>query len=414
MIQRPLEKLKTTRNPQVEKKTWKKTLNSKVQRSISNERQDGKEKMDIELSGKNWEEDQDRREEQCCAEEPFSRVIELINSVQTNSRTNLSSSFDTNLSEESKITTNQQQFDKFYGDAYANTLKKNIPNLEGLLSNSNITEALRAKMLDWMLEVVNFFKPNSDLFTFFKALVIMDLFVKNNQRMSKNKLQDSDIHLIGLTSIFIASKYEDNRHIPLQNLLIDACKNKFNSNQVLTMEWEILLSIGFNSSIPTHMECLDAILNSIFDDMNENTSRFYHQIRYLALTLILKSLYFVDSSCIPMDQLALSCAIISIHANFDCEIVHRISAHKDAEELANEKNYLVDLLSNKIASMTRNFCDTNHKKKLLMDYTQVVRKWDQETNLKFKQMGNWDRYFSLEQYNKDVKREKGNFNGIPH
>lgn len=341
MIQKPLEKLKASRNPQVEKKTWKKALNSKVQRSLSNERLESKEKMDIEISGKQWEEDEERRDDHCCDEEPFSRVIELINSVQTNTRTNMNSSYDSSITEDAKILTNQQQFDKFYGDSYADTLKKNIPNLEDLLSNSNISEALRSKMLDWMLEVVNFFKPNSDLFTFFKSVVIMDLFIKNNQRKGHNRLQDSDVHLLGLTSLFIASKYEDNRHIPLQNLLVDACKNKFSSNQVLTMEWEILLSIGFNTSIPTHIECLDAILNSIFDDMNEATSRFYHQIRYLALNLIIKSLFFVDSCSIPMDQLALSCAIISVHANFDCEIVHSITAHRSTEELSNEKNYLV-------------------------------------------------------------------------
>lgn len=340
MIQKPLEKLRAARNVVEDKKTWKKALNNRVQRSISNERLESKEKMDIEITGRQWEHDDDRKEERRQEEEPFSRVIDLINAVQTVPR-NMNSSFETTETEEQAVRTNQQQFDKFYGDAYADTLKKNIPNLERLLANSNISENLRAKMIDWMLEVVNFFKPTSDIYTLFKAIVIMDLFIKNNQRKGHNKLQDSDVHLIGLTSIFIASKYEDNRHIPLQNLLVDACKNKFNTNQVLTMEWEILLSIGFNSSIPTHLECLDAILNSIFDEYNESTSKFYHQIRYLALTLMLKCLVFVESSLIPMDQLALSCAIISIHANFDCEIVHRIKRRQEADELTNEKNYLV-------------------------------------------------------------------------
>jgi hypothetical protein len=341
MIQKPLEKIKAIKNAQEEKKTWKKILNNKVQRSISNERLGTKEKMNMEISNKPLDEAEEWREERCGEEEPFNRVIDLINSVQTASRTNMSSSYDSNVTEEAAVTTNQQQFDKFYGDAYADTLKKNIPNLEGLLQNSNITEGLRAKMIDWMLEVINFFKPNSDIFTLFKAIMIMDLFIKNNQRPATNRLQDSDIHLIGLTSMFIASKYEDNRHIPLQNMLVDACKNKFNSSQVLTMEWEILLSIGFNTSIPTHLECLDAILNSIFEEYNEATSRFYHQIRYLALTMMLRCLYYADSSVIPMDQLALSCAIISIHANFDAEIVHRIYKRQEADELTVEKNHLV-------------------------------------------------------------------------
>lgn len=64
--------------------------------------------------------------------------------------------------------------------------------------------------------------------------------------------------------------------------------------------------------------------------------------------------------------------------------------------------------------MTRNFCDTKQKTKMLMDYMQAVRKWDQEANNKCKTMSNWEKYFSLDQYNKDVKRERSNYNGVPH
>jgi hypothetical protein len=65
-------------------------------------------------------------------------------------------------------------------------------------------------------------------------------------------------------------------------------------------------------------------------------------------------------------------------------------------------------------SMTRIFCETKEKKNMLMEYTQVVRKWHDESNTRFKPLTNWDKYFGLEQYQRDIKREKSNFNGVPH
>ena len=66
-----------------------------------------------------------------------------------------------------------------------------------------ITPALRARMIDWMIEVLTNFKCDDQ--TFFLAVSLIDRYFKNKTEMR----EISDLHIIGVTCMFIASKYED-------------------------------------------------------------------------------------------------------------------------------------------------------------------------------------------------------------
>ena len=66
-----------------------------------------------------------------------------------------------------------------------------------------ITPTLRARMVDWMIEVLTNFKCEDQ--TFFLAVSLLDRYLKN-----KDTVQEiADLHLMGVTAMFIASKYED-------------------------------------------------------------------------------------------------------------------------------------------------------------------------------------------------------------
>ena len=58
-------------------------------------------------------------------------------------------------------------------------------------------------MVDWMVEVLTNFRCDEQ--TFFLSISLMDRYFK---WCAKAKKLD-DLHLIGVTSMFIASKYED-------------------------------------------------------------------------------------------------------------------------------------------------------------------------------------------------------------
>ena len=62
---------------------------------------------------------------------------------------------------------------------------------------------LRARMVDWMIEVLTNFKCDDQ--TFFIAVSLMDRYFKN----CATSKDVSDLHLIGVTSMFLSSKFED-------------------------------------------------------------------------------------------------------------------------------------------------------------------------------------------------------------
>eukprot|EP00826_Nyctotherus_ovalis_P009376 TRINITY_DN12471_c0_g1_i3.p1 TRINITY_DN12471_c0_g1~~TRINITY_DN12471_c0_g1_i3.p1 ORF type:complete len:255 (-),score=44.80 TRINITY_DN12471_c0_g1_i3:28-792(-) len=74
---------------------------------------------------------------------------------------------------------------------------------EECLKIHDITPALRAKMVDWMIEVLTSFKCSDR--TFFLAIKTMDRHLK----AATEKKPVSELHLIGVTAMFLASKYED-------------------------------------------------------------------------------------------------------------------------------------------------------------------------------------------------------------
>ena len=61
-------------------------------------------------------------------------------------------------------------------------------------------------MLDWLVEVTSAYKCATR--TYHLAVELFDNYLRVCQKQIV--LEDKDIHLIGLASLFLASKYEDN------------------------------------------------------------------------------------------------------------------------------------------------------------------------------------------------------------
>ena len=75
--------------------------------------------------------------------------------------------------------------------------------IRNLLEKHKIDEKIRTKMVDWMIEVLHAYK--SDTQTLFLAVSLMDLYMKK----CTAALENSSIHLLGITCMYIMSKYED-------------------------------------------------------------------------------------------------------------------------------------------------------------------------------------------------------------
>ena len=71
-----------------------------------------------------------------------------------------------------------------------------------------------------------------------------------DQYMSKQKIEKSKLHLIGVSTLWIAAKYEEIYPPDLSDFL-QVSENKFTRHQVLEMEKEILQKLNFKITVPS-------------------------------------------------------------------------------------------------------------------------------------------------------------------
>jgi len=74
--------------------------------------------------------------------------------------------------------------------------------------------------------------------------------------LSISEIKKSQLHLLGVTALLIATKYEEIYPPELKDLL-SISENKFSKAEVLTMETEILTTLDFNFTLPSSLRFLE-------------------------------------------------------------------------------------------------------------------------------------------------------------
>lgn len=91
-----------------------------------------------------------------------------------------------------------------------------------------------------MIEVLSSF--NCTLNTFFVAIDVMDTFFEKSAR----RVDAKDIHLVGVTSMLIASKLEEIIPFKVSTVVEKMTHNKLRARDIVDCELEILSALGFN------------------------------------------------------------------------------------------------------------------------------------------------------------------------
>lgn len=79
------------------------------------------------------------------------------------------------------------------------------PSHESCLNHHKVSKDYRTKMVDWMVEVCTSFKCSAR--TYFLAVKLFDSFLRKQQ--GRWAIENSDVHAIGVTAMYLASKFED-------------------------------------------------------------------------------------------------------------------------------------------------------------------------------------------------------------
>lgn len=132
-------------------------------------------------------------------------------------------------------------------------------NTENSLEIHQVTPALRARMIDWMIEVLTNFKCN-DL-TFFLAVSLQDRYFKRSQEPK----HISDLHAIGVTCMFMASKFEDIYPLKMVTVHEKIAHKKIEVAAINKLEIDILKTLNYDVVVPTVLDFLKVFLVDVLN-----------------------------------------------------------------------------------------------------------------------------------------------------
>ncbi|CAD8083676.1 unnamed protein product [Paramecium primaurelia] len=159
----------------------------------------------------------------------------------------------------------QLQYNKHYYQEFQYSLKYENVYLGNSLQNQKISQQLRSRMIDWMIEVLGNYTETTTNVTFFRSVSIMDYFLSK----SNTQYSDQHLHLIGISSMFIATKLEDIYHIPLEDFVQRVGHNKYSTNKVKGMEQIILETLNYEITFPTILDRLYNLYYQCFSINND-------------------------------------------------------------------------------------------------------------------------------------------------
>lgn len=120
------------------------------------------------------------------------------------------------------------------------------------LARHRIQPEYRTKMVDWLVEVTTAFKTSER--TYHLAIRLFDDYLRSTAQV----LENSNVHLVGLSALHLASKYEDRQ--PLSSKLIaDRISHGAHSRQdLMRMQDRMLCTLEFDLDRATPFDIFEA------------------------------------------------------------------------------------------------------------------------------------------------------------
>ena len=189
-----------------------------------------------------------------------------------------------------------------------------------LLKQAEMSYKHRAILIDWIHSTHKRFKLQND--TLFLAVNILDRYI------SMRSVRLTQIQLLGLTVLFLASKYEE-IYAPELSELLKTVDSVFLKEQVVCLEKDILSSLGFYVSAPTSFKFF--IRYSEIFGLAENLNSFGMYL--LELSFDHKIVVFKPS------VVAASAVVLThvlFHKDIDCKFRQNIAVDNDVKNCLNE------------------------------------------------------------------------------
>ena len=123
------------------------------------------------------------------------------------------------------------------------------------LEQHKICAEYRTKMLDWLIEVSSAYKCNGRCYHL--AAHLFDDYIRATSHIT---LENKDVHLIGCASLFIASKYEDEKPISSKVMSTKISHQAYSVEEILRMHKLMLMQLQFEVDVVTHSDVFETML----------------------------------------------------------------------------------------------------------------------------------------------------------
>lgn len=167
---------------------------------------------------------------------------------------------------------------------------KYLPKTDYMKYQTDISYTMRGTLIDWLVDVHLKFELSTE--TLYLCINIIDRFLSVKE-ISRSKLQ-----LLGVTSLWIASKYEE-IYLPDLEEFLDICANAYSKDEMIKMEKVVLETLNFNLTISSPITFLEKYLKMIEIDLNVKYSCLYlAELCFLEPSLISLKPSLIASCCL--------------------------------------------------------------------------------------------------------------------
>lgn len=134
-------------------------------------------------------------------------------------------------------------------------------------------------MVDWMVEVTHAFKFSER--AFFLSVALMDYHCE----FSKAPVPEGDLHLIGVTTMFLSSKYEDILPLSLNTVFKKIGHGSLSKETIKACEKDIFVGLKWNLNLVLAYDFLVLLVENMKIN-NESEKNIKQRIREKALFLL--------------------------------------------------------------------------------------------------------------------------------
>ncbi|KAK2445660.1 Putative cyclin-A3-1 [Trifolium repens] len=194
---------------------------------------------------------------------------------------------------------NQHIIEPYVSDIfdYLRTMENKRRPMVGYIENVqlDITSNMRGTLVDWLVEVADEYKLLPE--TLYLSVSYIDRF------LSLNTLNRKKLQLLGVSSMLIASKYEEITP-PKAVDFRQITDNTYDLKEVLTMEADILKSLNFEMGNPNVYTFLKRFVGIASENRKNSNLQFEYLCNYLA------ELSLLDYECIIFLPSVLAASVV--------------------------------------------------------------------------------------------------------